>query len=209
MTSLYNPVQLRPLRTPLDIAARDGNLKALKRAFRTWRRLYTHVFAHAATGGHIHVLEWLHENRCPCDAIACRNAAMHGSLAVLKWLREREYPWDENVLHAAIRNDRFDIFEWAWENGCPRGENLCAVAWTHCRLHFVHWMHTHGCTCGHLLLAAGHTPVQWAYHEAVAWLYTKDPRLAPWAQHWLRVVREQLTARLLPDVAKHIVEKYI
>lgn len=194
----------------IDLAAQRDDLEALKCAYGAGQKLDEVVFAYAAGGGSVAVLEWLRDNKCPCDETACRYASDNGRLAALQWLRVNGYPWDYATLHCAAYNNHLDVFTWAYENECPKGRGLCATAWISDLPHFIHWMHTRGCTCNLLALANDwpmETPT--CYYTAVAWLYAQDPRLVPWAQPWLTVVHEELKSHLLPDVAKHIVEKYI
>jgi hypothetical protein len=49
---------------------------------------------HAAAGGHIHVLEWLHAKPYIFHEDACYAAAEHGHLAALQWLRAHGCPWN-------------------------------------------------------------------------------------------------------------------
>jgi len=42
------------------------------------------TFGVAAEGGHLAVLKWLHNTRCPWDSWTCSAAAASGHLAVLK-----------------------------------------------------------------------------------------------------------------------------
>jgi hypothetical protein len=53
----------------------------------------------AATGGHLEVLQWALDNKCPSESrdIACAVAAEGGHLEVLKWLRKNCWSWDCNT----------------------------------------------------------------------------------------------------------------
>eukprot|EP00588_Corethron_pennatum_P020430 CAMPEP_0194332666 /NCGR_PEP_ID=MMETSP0171-20130528/59922_1 /TAXON_ID=218684 /ORGANISM="Corethron pennatum, Strain L29A3" /LENGTH=51 /DNA_ID=CAMNT_0039094613 /DNA_START=21 /DNA_END=173 /DNA_ORIENTATION=+ len=46
----------------------------------------------AAKGGHLAVLQWLREKRCPWNSLTCMGAAKGGNLEVLQWAREEGCP---------------------------------------------------------------------------------------------------------------------
>ena len=57
------------------------------------------TYTMAATGGHLEVLQWALDNKCPSESrdIACAVAAEGGHLEVLKWLRKNCWSWDCNT----------------------------------------------------------------------------------------------------------------
>lgn len=76
----------------------------------------------AANNGHLHMLEWLKENRFLFECGALTEAAVsskQSSLEVLKYLRSANSPWSSNVCIRAVEYGRLDILLWAVSNGCP------------------------------------------------------------------------------------------
>ena len=71
--------------------------------------------ANAAQGGHLEVLQWVHENGCPWDEDTCWCAAQGGHLEALQWLRANGCPWDWSTRFVA----RGYILEWEVANGVP------------------------------------------------------------------------------------------
>jgi len=76
------------------------------------------VFAYAAGGGHMGVIQWLCEHQCPWDEEACLAAARFGHLEVLQWLRARDCPWNMWCLHNAAWGGHTEVVVWARTNGC-------------------------------------------------------------------------------------------
>jgi hypothetical protein len=68
----------------------------------------------AAGGGHLNVLQYLHENGFPWDEGTCQSAAEgdHGC------------PWDERTCWFAECQGHADVLRWAIDNGChePDGD---------------------------------------------------------------------------------------
>jgi hypothetical protein len=64
------------------------------------------------------MLKWLHENKCPWDAMTCAHAAACGNLEMLQWARGRGCPWDEETSEYAGVNEHLEVLKWAIENGC-------------------------------------------------------------------------------------------
>lgn len=107
----------------------------------------------AASGGHIHVLEWLLEINYPISRrgyfhatrtgsvdvfkwllekniemggeYMCQVAASAGQLDMLKWLRAEGYHWDKSVCSSAVSKSHVDVLKWAIENGCPYDLGEC------------------------------------------------------------------------------------
>jgi len=74
----------------------------------------------ATDGGHMHVLEWMHERGdLVRDKRLCTAAACAGRLDVLQWLRTNECPWDHTVCSRAATEGHIEVLEWARDNGCP------------------------------------------------------------------------------------------
>ena len=52
----------------------------------------------AARGGHLQVLQWLHQQDIAQSWRTCREAAAGGHLNVLQWAWGQGYPWGEDTL---------------------------------------------------------------------------------------------------------------
>ena len=73
----------------------------------------------AASRGQLAVLIWLRSLSCPFGTSTCAAAAMGGHLAVLQWLHEDcRCAWDTSVRFAAAANGRVDVLEWVLRQGC-------------------------------------------------------------------------------------------
>lgn len=74
----------------------------------------------AAYYGHMHVLEWFHQE---CwlrdDTRLCTHAACGGQLEALKWARAHGYPWNCRVIWEASHRGHLHVRQWALDNGCP------------------------------------------------------------------------------------------
>jgi hypothetical protein len=55
-------------------------------------RVYRNTCEEAASGGHLEVLKYAHENGCPWNELICANAARYGHLEVLKYLHQNGCP---------------------------------------------------------------------------------------------------------------------
>ena len=53
-----------------------------------------HACSAAAKNGHLEVLKYLRENRCPWNSFVCSHAAERGHLEVVKWAHENGCPWN-------------------------------------------------------------------------------------------------------------------
>ena len=92
MSSLTAEKEEKKRKHLVKAAAYWGHLNLLKQ----WREqsselrgfLGKDTCAHAAKGGHLDVLKYLHENGCPWDEWTCAGAAVGGHLELLKYLHE-------------------------------------------------------------------------------------------------------------------------
>ena len=82
----------------------------------------------AAAWGHLDMLKYAHENGCPWDGAACDEAAKHGDLDMLKYLHENGCPWDEETCAWAAAGSQLDVLKYARENGCPWNERTFEFA---------------------------------------------------------------------------------
>ena len=77
------------------------------------------TFNAAATSGHLHIVTYCMEQKCPCSRTACANAAGSGHLDILKYLHENGAPWDFRTCYYARKNNHLECLNYAKENGCP------------------------------------------------------------------------------------------
>ena len=73
----------------------------------------------AAEYGHLHIVKYCMEHKCPTKIIACAFAAERGHLDILKYLHENDAPWDWRTCFFARKNNQLECLNYAKENGCP------------------------------------------------------------------------------------------
>jgi len=105
-------------------AAGSGNL-ALLRWLREEKKFdWNQWTINAAAGyGHLHIVKYCMEHKCPRDELACANAAKYGHLDVLKYLRENGAPWDSLTCFRARKNNHLECLVYALDNGCPNDKH--------------------------------------------------------------------------------------
>jgi F-box domain. len=119
-------------------AARQGKLELLKWAKSKGHRFHPCLYAQAATGGQLEVIDWLVDQSVNTSNIltkATLTCALTGSkkenkLALVRRLRELGFPWcPRNIFHV-VQNKDIELYKWAIENGCPRDyeEEACDAA---------------------------------------------------------------------------------
>jgi hypothetical protein len=102
------------------LAARLGQLHALKFLHGNGCPWNASACSSAASGGHLSCLQYAHEHGCRWDAeTACTAAAKAGKLECLQYLFERECSWDAATAHAAVVVGTLDCLKYAYERGCP------------------------------------------------------------------------------------------
>ncbi|CAK4200159.1 unnamed protein product [Aphanomyces euteiches] len=128
---------------------------------------------HAAQGGHLDVVQFLHEHRTEgCTEYAMDAAAERGHLEVVRWLHEhRDEGCSTDAMTYAARNGHLDVVRWLHEHrteGCStRAMDLAATCG---HLEIVKFLHAHrheGCTTSAMDGAAihGHLDVVQFLHE--------------------------------------------
>ena len=73
----------------------------------------------AAGNGHLHVVEWLHDNREEgCTVHAMNRAAFYGHLLMVKWLHENRTEGSTGYILKiwATRNCQSRVVKWLHEN---------------------------------------------------------------------------------------------
>ena len=101
-------------------AARMGNL-ALVRWLREvkkfdWNDWTINI---AAANGHLHIVTYCMEQKCPRGSLTCAYAAAYGHLDILKYLHENGAPWNSWTCFYARKNNHLECLNYAKENGCP------------------------------------------------------------------------------------------
>ncbi|CAL6345007.1 PREDICTED: similar to predicted protein [Bathycoccus prasinos] len=106
-------------------AARMGNL-ALVRWLREvkkfdWNEL---TINEAAENGHLHIVTYCTEQKCPRGSLPCACAAKSGHLDILKYLHENGAPWNLWTCTFARKNNHLECLNYAKENGCQNDTHV-------------------------------------------------------------------------------------
>ena len=106
-------------------AALTGNL-ALVRWLREvkkfdWSR---RTIISAAKHGHLHIVTYCTEQKCPRSKLACACAAKSGHLDILKYLHENGAPWDSWTCFYARKNNHPECLLYALDNGCRNDKHV-------------------------------------------------------------------------------------
>ena len=104
-------------------AAACGDLTLLK-SFPT-DCLYLNVAMAAALNGHVHCLQYVHENGPDIwdNPRICLEAIMGGHLDCLRYAHETGCRWDESTSIAISQNGSVDCLRYAVSHGCPYDRN--------------------------------------------------------------------------------------
>jgi len=169
-------------------AARHGHLAVLKMVADQWSlgmatmsldstMFNKKVFAYAAGGGHMEVIQWLHERQCPWNEEACLAAARFGHLEVLQWLRARDCPWNMWCLHNAAWGGHTEVVVWARTNGCKWSRYATMWAARNGHIETLRVLRRMGCRWDE-------KACMWAAKEghldALQYLRTGDDGVCPW-----------------------------
>ena len=73
----------------------------------------------AAKNGHLHIVKYCMEQKCPRNELASSSAAKSGHLDILKYLHENGAPWNSWTCFYARENNHLECLNYAKENGCP------------------------------------------------------------------------------------------
>ena len=101
-------------------AALTGNL-ALVRWLREVKKFDWNegTICAAAQFGHLHIVTYCTEQKCPRGSLTCALAAKFGHLDILKYLHENGAPWNSWTCYNARGNNHLECLNYAKENGCP------------------------------------------------------------------------------------------
>lgn len=115
-------------KTPMKAAER-GHLEVLRWAIENRCPVDAYTYHGAAMYGHIHILEYLHTTHAPYDAFAANAAAGQGHVHVLEWFKEHGYIlWQDRILQHAARENQIKVLEWACSQ--PSTRFYCATGLT-------------------------------------------------------------------------------
>ena len=108
-----------------DQAAHTGNL-ALVRWLRDvkkfdWNEWTINIAAHL---GHLHIVTYCTERKCPRSELPCANAAEFGHLDILKYLHENGSPWNSWTCYNARGNNQLECLVYALDNGCQNDKHV-------------------------------------------------------------------------------------
>jgi hypothetical protein len=76
----------------------------------------TQVINTAASYGHLHILIWLHQNKCKFDKYTMLNAVCSGNIEVVKWLHSLGIECEETASLEAARKGYYDILKFMIDN---------------------------------------------------------------------------------------------
>jgi hypothetical protein len=153
--------------------------------------------SHAARGGNLEVLEWLHNTGCPSgNALTMDVAAFGGHLEVVKWLHYHGCPWNNwsnpaehsmeqeeigvyDVFDSAVYGGHVEVLRWAREHGAPWvGDTMvCQVAAQGGHLEVLQWLREQGCQWNNWTSAYAARGRQL---EVLQWVRENDRRGEAW-----------------------------
>jgi hypothetical protein len=110
--------------------------------------IWSNASHHAASGGHLHVLQWLVDNGDNLNCGTYIGAAKNGHLHILKWLYNKFIIDYSNASTLAAQSGHLNVIEWAIEcdvkGGCEIKSNIWTnVAAYHGHLHILVWATEH------------------------------------------------------------------
>ena len=106
-------------------AALTGNL-ALVRWLREVKKFdwSQRTIGSAAHNGHLHIVKYCTEQKCPRTKLACASAAESVHLDILKYLHENGAPWDSWTCFYARKNNHPECLLYALDNGCQNDKHV-------------------------------------------------------------------------------------
>mmetsp|Transcript_3062 Transcript_3062/g.10940 ORF Transcript_3062/g.10940 Transcript_3062/m.10940 type:complete len:272 (-) Transcript_3062:2014-2829(-) len=78
----------------------------------------------AAANGHLHIVTYCMEQKCPHDKFVCAYAAESGHLDTLKYLHENGAPWNSWTCNYARENNHPECLLYALDNGCQNDKHV-------------------------------------------------------------------------------------
>ena len=143
--------------TWLSVAGKEGNLDVLRwvndKDLKSvdWVR----VFNKAARGGHLHVLEWIFEEKYIYMSGIYKCAVEGGHVNVLQWARKKRI-WSDNgrddcdysLSYIAAREGDHATLEWLRNNDFDWERDTCSGAASGGHLETLKWLRAEGCEWG-------------------------------------------------------------
>lgn len=102
------------------------------------------TYNYAALGGHLEMVQYLHDIKCQQTKWACYHAARNNHLEVLKYLHKNGFYCDKNTCYIASWYGHLEILKYLHENGCPWDIQSCIIASKHGHLEVVKYLHENG-----------------------------------------------------------------
>ncbi|MCE5318744.1 MAG: ankyrin repeat domain-containing protein, partial [Parachlamydia sp.] len=84
-----------------------------------WNQWQEKVCAIAAKWGDLEALKNFRAQEAPWDEKVCMTAAAGGHLELLKWARAHGAPWDARARYRAAKHGEFKVLIWLLDNGAP------------------------------------------------------------------------------------------
>ena len=78
----------------------------------------------AAENGHLHIVTYCMEQKCPRGSLTCAYAAAYGHLDILKYLHENGAPWDFRTCAFARENNHLECLVYALDNKCQNDKHV-------------------------------------------------------------------------------------
>mmetsp|Transcript_3063 Transcript_3063/g.10946 ORF Transcript_3063/g.10946 Transcript_3063/m.10946 type:complete len:272 (-) Transcript_3063:2014-2829(-) len=78
----------------------------------------------AAANGHLHIVTYCMEQKCPRGELGCAYAAQFGHLDTLKYLHENGAPWNSWTCNYARENNHPECLLYALDNGCQNDKHV-------------------------------------------------------------------------------------
>jgi len=98
----------------------------------------------AAKGGHLQVLDYLHQEGFPVSPAASHGAASRGQLSVLEWMHTEGFPITPSALEVAVVHGDLALVEWLHRTqSTPLRKKLLWRAASAGHLSIVEWLHPH------------------------------------------------------------------
>ena len=106
-------------------AAVTGNL-ALVRWLREVKKFdwSQRTISSAAHNGHLHIVTYCTEQKCPRGTRACSCAAQSGHLDILEYLHENGVPWSFHTCAFARKNNHLECLLYALDNKCQNDKHV-------------------------------------------------------------------------------------
>ncbi len=126
-------------------AADEGHLEIVKYLFERKCPWDASVTAMAAKNGRLSCLQFLVENECEMDGMALFEAVKHGHYDCVVYLSNQHGPWTWNLVDTAARYGHLEIIGFLRERGYPWNTSTCAMAARYGHLYILKYLHENQC----------------------------------------------------------------